>query len=548
MNPLRNCRGLHRTGALLLALTVSGLVLAGCERKTEMASPSAASEIAIPSIAHKDGRTALMVDGAPFLMLGAQANNSSNYPASLRDVWPAIEKIGANTLIMPVAWEQVEPKEGSFDFSFVDTLVNEARAHKVRLVLLWFGAYKNTSASYAPEWVQTDTKRFPRMIDTKGNPIYALSPNSAETLKADSKAFARFMGYLKRIDSQRTVIMVQVENEIGTYNLARDYAPAVEAEFKGPVPADLVTGLKRKPGTWAQVFGKEADLYFHTWTFARYVEQMAKAGRAEYPLPTYINAALGAPGGPMASMLDVYHIGAPSIFTAAPDIYLHNGKEAMGAIEGYTKPNNPLLIVEIGSSTDFPRFLYAALGNRTLGFSPFGIDFTGYSNYPLGAKAVDEATVDAYGVNFKMLAPMAREWAKLAYESKVWGVTEPDDHAPQTIDLGAWTVTVEYQMWQFGLRKYWAKDVGIPEGTEKPNGGIAIAEIGPNEYLLFGINARASFAQSDAKSTKQVYMRAEEGHYADGKWVFERVWNGDQTDYGLNITTPRVLHVKLSAN
>ena len=112
-------------------------------------------------------------------MLGAQVNNSSNYPAMLPNVWQVVDPLHANTVEIPVAWEQVEPVEGRFDFSFVDALLPEARQHNVRLVLLWFGAFKNTSPSYAPEWVKGDTKRFPRMITKEGKTHYVLSPHVA---------------------------------------------------------------------------------------------------------------------------------------------------------------------------------------------------------------------------------------------------------------------------------------------------------------------------------------------------------------------------------
>ncbi|HSG34595.1 MAG TPA: beta-galactosidase, partial [Sphingomonadaceae bacterium] len=101
-------------------------------------------------------RPVLIVDGKPFVALGVQANNSSNYPAMLETVWPTMERLGANTLLIPVAWEQVEPVEGQFDFSWVDALLAGAREHGKRLVPLWYGAYKNTAPSYAPAWVKQD--------------------------------------------------------------------------------------------------------------------------------------------------------------------------------------------------------------------------------------------------------------------------------------------------------------------------------------------------------------------------------------------------------
>src|SRR5258708_28159802 len=206
---------------------------------------AAPGEGRIPALIGHDGRYALMVDGAPFLMLGAQANNSSNYPAMLPQVWPALEQLGANTLEMPVAWEQIEPKDAQFDFTSLDTLLGEPRPHQMRVVLLWFGTWKNNGPNYAPAWVKLDNARFPRLINAKGEVKNSLTPLAPATLEADRKAFARLMRHLKETDGARTVIMVQVENETGTYRALRDYSPLAERAFAAPVPERLLKALHK---------------------------------------------------------------------------------------------------------------------------------------------------------------------------------------------------------------------------------------------------------------------------------------------------------------
>lgn len=511
----------------------------------------------LPQIVQRDGRHALMVDGAPYVVLGAQVNNSSAWPATLPKVWPAVQQMQANTVIVPIAWEQIEPAEGHFDFSFLDTLLRQAREHEVRIGLLWFATWKNNGPNYAPEWVKLDNRRFPRLVTAEGRVLNSMSPHAESTLTADRKAFVALMRHLKSVDEQHTVILVQVQNEPGTYGSVRDYSPAAEKLFKGQVPAELLKKTGKSRGTWQQVFGGDAEEFFHAWSVAHYIGEIAEAGKREYALPMYVNAALRDPfhpgrpggyasGGPTDNVIDIYQAAAPAIDIVAPDIYMRESAKYFRVLDLYGQPDNPLFVAETGNDATYARYFFEVLGRHAIGFVPFGIDFTGYSNHPLGAIATDETMVAPFAANYRLIAPFARTWAKLSYENNVWGAAQPDDEANRKFDLGRWNATVSWNEWQFGMRE-WLGDA--PRPTHK-DGGILVAQLGPDEFLLTGRNARISFAPGEklGKVGGLIFARVEEGRYDEkGQWVFERVWNGDQTDYGLNFTTlPQLLKVRLA--
>jgi beta-galactosidase GanA len=522
------------------------------------ASPSVALPLPakqVPHIETRDGRHALVVDGRPFLMLGAQVNNSSNYPAMLPEVWPVIRALHANTVEVPIAWEQVEPEEGRFDFSFLDTLLVQARREKVRLVLLWFATWKNTAPNYAPTWVKLDNARFPRMLTAKGATHYALSPHYSATLEADKRAFVQLMTHLKRTDPQNTVIMVQVENEVGSYGSVRDFSPVAQKLFDGPVPEALLRRFGKQPGSWSAVFGADADEYFHAWSIARHLEALAAAGKAVKPLPMYANSALApafgrpsaasyASGGPVHHVIDVYKAAAPSLDLVAPDIYTRDHAAYLEYLRLYGRPDNALMVPETGNAAEYARYFFPVVGQGALGFAPFGMDATGYSNFPLGAKALDADTIAAFARNYRLFGAMQREWARLAFAGKTWGVAEPTDAAAghrQVMALGKYRATVTFGQGQFGNDP--------PTGNPEPRGGAAIAELAPDEYLVTGFQARVRFEPAAPEAAaSMLYVRIEEGRFENGKWLFRRVWNGDQTDYGLNFTDrEQVLRVRLGA-
>ncbi len=509
----------------------------------------------LPRLVQESGRHALFVDGAPFVILGAQVNNSSAWPAVLPKVWPAIEYLHANTVEVPIYWEQFEPEQGRFDYSVLDTLLAQAREHHVRLVLLWFGTWKNGSSHYMPGWMKRLPERYPRMTGANGRPLDSPSPYASEALKADVQGFSALMRQLKTADHERTVIMVQVENEPGTWGSVRDYSPAAQKLFESPVPRELLTALHKETSTraanWQAVFGEDAEEFFHAWSVARYIEEVAAAGKAIYALPVYVNAALRNPlhpsrppsyesGGPTDNVIPIWKAAAPSIDLLAPDIYLDEGAEYLKALDLYQRPDNALFVPEARNVPAYSRYFFAALGHQAIGFSPFGMDYTGYSNSPLGATKITEESLAPFALNYTLVGPMAGEIARLNFEGKLQAVAEEKGQPSQSLDFGSWTATVAYGLRQFGPGEN-------PPGNPEPIGRVLVARLADDQFLVAGLFCRVDFRVSDSASGKQrQFLRVEEGTYENGTFRPIRIWNGDQTDWGLNFTSAaQVLRVSL---
>jgi len=534
---------------LLKVLVISGLVfllgaeIGWCQTNKE----------SMPQIIEKDGRHALLVDGLPFFMLGGQAHNSSAWPGMMPQVWSAVKTMNANTLEIPIYWEQIEPQPGKFDFSLVDTLLKQGREHNVRLVLLWFATWKNGSSHYMPEWMKHDPVKYPVITSRNGQPVDSPSPHTQAGMEADAMAFAAVMGHLKSADPQHTVIMVQVENEPGAWGSVRDYSSTAQKLFEGQVPAELlkpaVLKALNKPvvskGTWQEVFGEDADEYFHAWSVAHYIGYVAAAGKAVYPLPLYVNAALRDPltnpkastyesGGATDNVIPIWKAAARAIDLLAPDIYLSGSATILKVIELYNRPDNTLFVPETGSNAEYAKFLYTILAQGGIGFSPFGIDDN-------GQRATEEETAARLGPlaqEYAMAGPMMRELAKWSFEGKIKSVVEREDHAEQTIDLGSWQAIVS-----FG-----ASGRRTVQTNEHPIGKAMVVQLGENEFVLIGSLCHFTFKPLGANAGKAwQYLKVEEGRYEKGSFKLLRIRNGDETDWGGPRigAVPAVLHTTL---
>ena len=521
--------------AVLFALTALPLALA----------------VEAPQLVQKDGRYTLLVEGRPFLILGGQIHNSSGWPTELPQVWQSMAALHANTVEAPVYWEQFEPRQGHFDYTNVDQIVEGARAHQLHVVLLWFGTWKNGNMHYVPSWVKEDPKKYPHTIRPDGEPIDVLSPDSRNTLEADKAAFVSLMRHLKQIDNdQHTVILIQVENESGNIGSIRDNSPESNKEFAGAVPADLLAATHKQAGSWSQVFGSEADEIFQAYHQAKYINEIAAAGKAEFAIPYYLNCWIDYPqaelpqrqldtpgigypsGGAIQKLVGLWRTLAPSIDMIGPDIYTDDSPFYRATMKAYHLPNNPLWIPETGRDDSFAKFFFYALGDGAIGFSPFGVDQSGWN-------ILGDQPWKSHSNNFALIGPMDREIAQLEFDGKLKTAVEEPGQAAQELDFGGWQATVSFGFPQPDGRR--------APGTKDAHGAALVAQLGPDEFLVTGVDASISFhLPGKMPWFHSQIITAEQGTYENGVWKPLLLWNGDETDRGLCFyQKPQVVRVRL---
>lgn len=510
------------------------------------------AEESIPHLRRQGEATQLIVQGKPLLIRGGELGNSSGEPAYLRPFWPRLKALNLNTVLAPVYWELLEPTEGKFDFSILDGLLSDARANQMHLVLLWFGVWKNSMSTYAPAWVKHDTKRFPRSQDSAGKGLDILSPFAAETRQTDGKAFRALLRHLREVDQkEQTVVLVQVENEIGMIPEARDHSEEAERQFHAPVPAALfeyfaknadtlapemrdgwVAHGKKTAGTWSEVFGPgpATDEIFMAWHFAQFAGHLAAQGKAEYPLPMYVNAALIRPGhkpgqypsaGPLPHLFDVWRAGAPALDFLAPDIYFTNFMEWA---RKYARYGNPLFIPEAMRSQDAAvNGLYAIAGLNAIGFSPFGIESVGEPAGKYLAGSFD--LID-------QLTPLILEHQGRGTMTAMLP-EGPEQRQPQQIWLGGYVLHVAFEKTaSFDLADGVVPAAATP--VAPPTGGLVIAT-GPDEFLIAGMGIATTFRLREPNASQVGLLSVEEGRFVDGQWTHLRWLNGDQTNQGRHV-------------
>lgn len=498
-----------------------------------------------------NGSVNLILNGKPFLILGGELMNSSaSTLENMAPKWKTIKQLNVNTVLLPITWEQFEPEEGTFDYSLAEGLIKQAREYDMKLIFLWFGSWKNATSGYAPHWVMRDTKRFPRMQTDKGENRPYLSNLSEELNNADAKAFKALMTFIKKIDSkQQTVIMCQIENEVGIKGDSRDRSVKAEKLFASDVPVEFINYItekekqllpeivtrwhengKRTKGSWAEVFGKNdlADELFMAWHYAKFVNKIAVAGKEVYPLPMFVNAWTINPekpipgvypsGGPNHRMLDVWQAAAPSVDFIGVDNYLEDYKDMC---KQFYRNGNPMFVPEavpiwLGDKLGAPSKAFYTFGEfNTLCFSPFAIDHPIYDeNHPLGI---------AYHV-LKNLTPLIIQEQGTG---NMRGFMEQDSKN-ERIDF---------------------EDIYLNINYDKPYTGYGlIIRLAKDEFLIAGNGFSAQFFSKMKPLSGLSYGTIQEGYFENGKWKTTKYLNGDEAGQGVGGFKLPGVYLKEDAN
>ena len=515
-----------------------------------------------------------------FPILGGELSNSAaTSVADIDEVMPRMRALGLNTVLVPAYWEFVEPVEGQFDFTLIDRTIDVARQEQLHVVFLWFGAWKNSMSCYAPGWFKQDTKRFPRAMTAEGKQLEIASCFSDNVLQADLKAFSALMQHIKERDPQReVVIMMQIENEIGMLESARDHSPLAEKAYKNE--------------RWAERYGTDeyADEKFMALSYARYVEHLAKAARKIHDMPLYVNAAMNSRGrrpgeypsaGPLAHLIDFWHEGAPSIDLLAPDIYDTGFKSWCAQYAMPLRPQdggrvkNRLFIPESRCCENSGvRALYAFGEHQALGFSPFAIDQASQKETESVTKAY--ALLQQVYSCVPLVASGQRPSALTSHHSPLtsYGLLFDQKDRERIINDDNVVMTCRHY---FTLP--W--DPRATDGSTWPEGGAMLIRLGKYEYLLAGSGVVIDFKTPTEKQQTEQKQLGEDGFAeagansqlstinsqlfsgkrlgllsvdevsidSDGAMQYLRRHNGDQTHQGrharIGVGEWKILHIKL---
>lgn len=428
----------------------------------------------VPRIEKKNEGFCLMVNNHPYIILAGEVHNSAcTSPQYMEKVWEKAKIINCNTILAPIYWEFIESDERVYDFSSIENLIMTARKHNLKLVLLWFGSWKNGHSTYVPKWIKTDLKRFPRVENEYGVKTRTLSMFGSDIFPVEKRSFQEMMQFIKNIDGvEHTVIAVQIENEVGVIGSRRDFSPFAMKAYNDVIPKNLEecaasilehqnVDFSCSQNTWANIFKDKSDEMFMCWYYAKHIDGLAKAGKAIYDIPMFTNAWLKehegeAPGfypcgGPNQDVVEIWKTATEDLDAVCPDIYSFKFEQIA---EKYTRADNPLIIPETRRDKWAPANLYSAIGTyHALCYAPFGLESIGENksyitqimhtdanDKNVSNKLVEEFLADSY----RMFSNMVSIITKYYGTNRMIGFVQNEGNMSKHIKFDKYEITIEY--------------------------------------------------------------------------------------------------------
>ncbi|MCD8069756.1 MAG: DUF5597 domain-containing protein [Lachnospiraceae bacterium] len=447
-----------------------------------------------------------------------------------------------------------------------------AREKGLKLVVLWFGTWKNGNSHYVPAWIKRDKRRFLWAKTADGTAIRSLSPVCTETKEADKRAFTTLCRHISEVDAEQTVIGVQVENEPGLIGSPRDYSPEATALFTGPVPEEIEK-FSKKSGTWEAVFGIDAAEFFSAYHIAKYIDEIAESGKRYLNRVMYVNVWLGEmyahipgtsypSGGAVTRTFSLWKALTPHIDAVSPDIYLNDYKTVDDLYKTYYSENNIFYIPEsMPTPLGLTNAMRAVAEYNLTGIHVFGVDMLAALFAP-GAASPDPNS------DFGAIASMGNEVAgafailknakplieKYQGTGKLYAVGQYEDQASQYIDFGDYIGYIRFLnpkgiiFGRGGEENMDARHYKMMYPDYRAKGFIVYA--GKGEFYLVGdayrlmlypkrdiVELTSAIHSGEFLSERsQAYISVTEGIFTDAGYTPTIIRNGDEYDYGLWVT------------
>lgn len=495
-----------------------------------------------------NGIPTLIVNKKPFIAFAGELHNSSasNSDYMEEKVWMNVNNMNVNTIIAPSYWELIEPEENQFQFESVQKLIDQARINHKKIVLLWFGLWKNGISSYVPKWMKLNQSKYPFIEKKCGEKIYTVTPLCKEAIHRDALAFKQLMSFLHQYDSeQQTVIMVQIENEVGALGTDFDYSKKSKELFSKSVPKEIIEKMDVN-GTWEESFGKEAKEYFMAYHYAKAIDYIAEFGKAEYSIPFFVNTWLEKyparpgeypTGGPTAKMAPFWKKITSNLIAFAPDIYVPNFSEVC---EQYLSFQDNLIVPETRQDLDtIANLLYGVSKYNINCFSPFGIedflsDEIDLDPKTMSALAIDWQAFDCRGTGrilsntYQILNGMMSLILETRGTKKMFPFYKSKESDRGVIfELEKCEVKVSFQNYS----------------NEKVKSSGFIIETQKNEFYIVGINVDLKLQTKVGENGQIGIIDFEEGLFVDNVWQRKRILNGDER-YNISIgNTTKVFRI-----